>query len=263
MKYVKGLLINLQFFTTIPIPITLPMDKAHLQRSVQTFPILGLIQGMLYVVVLYSLMQWTPLSPLAIAFIFTVCTIVFTGGLHLDGWVDTCDALFSYREKEQRLEIMSDPRVGAFGVISVIILLSSRLLFFYEMILNIQPFSYVLFAIVPMFSKTAMGYLLIMIPAAKNTGLAYLFQQAVKKNNLFIYVIYWLIVFLGLAFIHFSFVKYSLILLLAASLFVVYFSRKTKQSFGGITGDLLGAAVEGVEAILWMIVWLLHYYVMV
>lgn len=56
---------------------------------------------------------------------------------------------------------------------------------------------------------------------------------------------------------------YSLLLMSVVLVFAIYYSRKIVHWFGGITGDVLGASVEGVEFILWMVVWLLHYYVMV
>lgn len=263
MKLLKGFVINLQFFTIIPISVKVPMDEDHLERSVQTFPLLGLLQGSVYAAVLYGLLQWTPFTPLAVAFIITLLTIVMTGGLHLDGWIDTCDAYFSYREKEKRLEIMTDPRVGAFGVISVIILLSSRFLFLYEIILFIQPASYFLIALVPLLSKSLMGYFLMTIRTAKKNGIAYFFQKSVKKHSLFIYLVYIFFILVVSAWISISSVMYSLLLMSVVLVFAIYYSRKIVHWFGGITGDVLGASVEGVEFILWMVVWLLHYYVMV
>ena len=47
--------------------------------------------------------------------------IIVTGGLHLDGLSDTADGFYSYRDKEKILEIMKDSRIGAFGVISIVL----------------------------------------------------------------------------------------------------------------------------------------------
>ncbi len=52
-----------------------------------------------------------------------VLMIAFTGALHLDGLMDTCDGIFSFKSPEQRLTIMRDSRVGAFGVIGAVALL--------------------------------------------------------------------------------------------------------------------------------------------
>src|SRR3954451_7183319 len=120
-KLLKGLLIDLQFFTAIPVPIELPMDKPYLKKAVQAFPLLGLVQGVIYASLVYVLMEFTPFSNLAVAFLLWLTTILLTGGIHLDGWMDASDGYFSYKDQEKRLEIIKDPRTGAFGVISVIV----------------------------------------------------------------------------------------------------------------------------------------------
>jgi adenosylcobinamide-GDP ribazoletransferase len=134
MKIIKGLIMCIQFFTSIPIPYEVPMDRRHMNMAIKMFPVLGLLQGLLYSALMYVLFEGTPLSALAIAFIIWLALIVITGGIHLDGWMDSSDAFFSYRDKSKRLEIMKDPRIGAFGVLSVIVILSARFLFVYEIV---------------------------------------------------------------------------------------------------------------------------------
>lgn len=262
MKWLKGLLINLQFFTSIPIPVSLPMDKPHLEKAIRTFPIAGMIQGGIYAFILYAFLEWTPFSLLAAAFAVWLAGILLTGGIHLDGWMDAGDAFFSYRDQEKRLEIMSDPRVGAFGVLSVIVLLGARFLFIYEIVLLSNPSSYFLIAVIPFLSKMAMGVLLIKVKATKKEGLGSLFQQVASKTTLFIYPIFllgaaapaWLSGLPALA--------GFLFMVLFSILFIVFLSRKVIAWFGGMTGDVLGASVEGTEVLLWMTLWLLHYFVM-
>src|SRR5690606_9741307 len=128
----KGLWISLQFFTSLPINKQIPMNRDNIDKCIKSIPLLGLFQGVLYSLLLYFLIEWTPFSYVAIAFLVWLFTIILTGGIHLDGWMDTSDAFFSYQNKEKRLEIMNDPRTGAFGVLSVIVLLSGRFLFLYE-----------------------------------------------------------------------------------------------------------------------------------
>lgn len=262
MKYIKGFLINLQFFTAIPITFELPMEKEYLKKSVQTFPLLGLFQGIIYSFVLYILHEFTPFSHLAVAFMLWLTTIFLTGGLHLDGWIDASDAYFSFRDQEKRLEIMKDPRTGAFGVISIIILLSSRFLFIYEITSNIEFMFYILILLIPFFSKSVMGVLLLSVKSAKKSGLGYLFQNAAALRTLWIYPIYIIGSLFILSLFHQKIILVG-ILILAAAACLLFCQRKAVKWFGGITGDVLGAAVEGTELILWMTVWLLHYFVIV
>ncbi|MCM3707155.1 MULTISPECIES: adenosylcobinamide-GDP ribazoletransferase [Cytobacillus] len=262
MKWLKGLLINLQFFTSIPIPISLPMDKPHLEKAIRTFPIAGLIQGGIYAFILYAFLEWTPFSLLAAAFAVWLAGILLTGGIHLDGWMDASDAFFSYRDQEKRLEIMSDPRVGAFGVLSVIVLLGARFLFIYEIVLLLNPSSYFLIAVIPFLSKMVMGILLINVKAAKEEGLGSLFQQAAAKTTLSIYPVFLLAATAAAWLAGYPAIVGFLIMVLFSILFLVFLSRKVIAWYGGMTGDVLGASVEGTEVLLWMILWLLHYFVM-
>src|SRR4051794_31684633 len=138
MKFLKGLLIDIQFFTAIPITRELPMDKDHLKKAVQAFPLLGIIQGLIYSAVFFLCHEFSPFSHLASSFLLWLLTILLTGGIHLDGWMDASDAYFSYQDREKRLEIMKDPRTGAFGVLSILVLLSCRFLFIYESTANVE-----------------------------------------------------------------------------------------------------------------------------
>ncbi|MCF6137473.1 adenosylcobinamide-GDP ribazoletransferase [Pseudalkalibacillus berkeleyi] len=262
MNYLKGLLINIQFFTVIPLKMELPMDRNHLESSVKTFPILGLLQGISYLLFLMILVEWSPFSTLAIAFFIWLYTIIFTGGIHLDGWMDMSDAYFSYQDEEKRLEIMKDPRTGAFGVLSVIILLSAKFFFIYELIALSSYQLWFAILLIPFLSKSMMGYLLLSVKPAKEEGLAYLFHQAINGNNLWLYPVYFLLISLGLNVI----VDHAFIPIITLTIITIlsyhFFRIKSVHWFKGMTGDVLGASIEGVELILWMTLWLLHYFVM-
>ncbi|MBT2689177.1 adenosylcobinamide-GDP ribazoletransferase [Bacillus sp. ISL-47] len=262
MKWLKGLLINLQFFTSIPISINLPMDRDHLEKAIRTFPLVGLFQGSLYAFMLYAFLEWTPFSILAAAFAVWLAGIVLTGGIHLDGWMDAGDAFFSYRDQKKRLEIMSDPRTGAFGVLSVIVLLGARFLFIYEIANLSRSVSYFLIALIPFFGKMMMGILLLKVKAAKEEGLGYLFQQSASSKTLHIYSIY-LLLMAGTAGFLVEPALFGLLLMILISVLLFFFlSKKVKTWFGGMTGDVLGASVEGTEVLLWMALWILHYFAM-
>lgn len=260
MKFLKGFLINLQFFTSIAITFEIPMDKENLKKAVQTFPLLGLLQGIVYSCILYIFIQFTPFSSLAAAFLLWLTTILLTGGIHLDGWMDASDAYFSYQDPEKRLEIMKDPRTGAFGVISIIVLLSMRFFFIYEITSNVQSLSYFFIAAIPFLSKCVMGAILLTVKSAKKDGLGTMFQQAASPNALSIYLVY--LVGVLAFFISKGFLVIGILLFVTACSY--WFCRiKAVKWFGGITGDVLGASVEGTELILWLTVWLLHYFVIV
>lgn len=258
-----GFLLNIQFFTAIPVRVVLPMEREYVQKSIKTFPLLGLFQGFIYVSIFFLLNEYTPFSALAVAFFVWLSMILLTGGLHLDGWMDASDAYFSYQDTNKRLAIMKDPHVGAFGLLSVIVLLSAKFLFIYEIVTHMQEFTYLFVLLLPFFSKTVMGWILLFVQEAKKDGLGAYFKKSVQGQRTFFYNSYFglvLLVFLLLfpqwlpLFFLFLFISIGCYFLL---------SRFMKRAFGGLTGDLLGASVEGTELVLWAKLWLLHYFVMV
>lgn len=239
------------------------MDRAHMERAIKMFPVLGLLQGVLYAILLYLFLEWTPFSVLSIAFFIWLSHILITGGIHLDGWMDASDAFFSYRDQQKRLEIMKDPRIGAFGVLSVIVLLSARFLFLYEIIQFTTISTFFLIALIPFISKCVMGVLLLKVKAAKEDGLGSLFKNAANPKTLWIYPLYVGILFFLAYQISLEALLGAILLMLVGIIFILIVKRKIIKWFGGITGDVLGASVEGMEMVLWLTLWLWHYFAMV
>jgi adenosylcobinamide-GDP ribazoletransferase len=263
MSYIKALLIIIQFFTILPIRKELPMDQKHLSLSVSFFPILGLLLGLIYAGFASVLINTTPLSNLSITFFIWLSMIILTGGIHLDGWMDTSDAYFSYQDKEKRLDIMKDPRTGAFGVISLFVLLSAKFLFIYEAVVNQNEMVVSMLILIPIYSRLLMGIVLINIKSSKKEGLAFFFQKNCSPHTMRYYYLFIIILLTTIYFEKPEVFFNSFILLIVTLLFFLILYKKIKQWFGGITGDVLGATVEGGEVLLWMIVWLLQYTVMV
>src|SRR5690625_6612563 len=87
MNIWNGFLINLQFFTIIPVRKEINMNKRNLTGMIMTLPLFGLFIGVISAFVLAGLTEYTLLSDLAITLIFITFTIILTGGIHLDGWI--------------------------------------------------------------------------------------------------------------------------------------------------------------------------------
>jgi adenosylcobinamide-GDP ribazoletransferase len=106
-----------------------------------------------------------------------------------------------------------------------------------------------------------MGVLLLTVKSAKNEGLGALFQSAATIRVLWIYPIYFSVILGLMTFVDNGFILLSILSVMACASLLVC-RRKAVSWFGGITGDVLGAAVEGTELLLWMTLWLLHYFAM-
>jgi adenosylcobinamide-GDP ribazoletransferase len=258
----KGFLLGIQFFTIIPYHSEIPWNPKTISWCLRLFPFIGLLIGSISVLQAWVLTEFSPVSILIIAFWFMFFQIALTGGLHLDGFMDSSDAFFSYRSRERRLEIMEDPRVGSFAVLSILFLLAFRFLFIFESLQHSLSFILIAGTTIPILSRWMIVFLLLKGKLAKETGLAASFQRGSSARTyrltsvfvLFLLILLfilqsnvWIFVSLGIA---------TIMYLIASNLFI-------KKHFGGITGDTLGATLEGGETFLWLVVWLLHFFVTV
>jgi len=109
----------LAFLTVIPVATRDGSPGERLGRAV--FPAVGLLLGLVAWVALWlgSLLG----GPLFGAVAALATLALLTGGLHLDGFADCADGLFASGSRERRLEVMRDPRLGAFGVTALVLLL--------------------------------------------------------------------------------------------------------------------------------------------
>ncbi|HEY8742493.1 MAG TPA: adenosylcobinamide-GDP ribazoletransferase, partial [Chloroflexota bacterium] len=103
-----------QFLTVLPFGSARLATPDDLQRSRAYFPLVGACLGA--VAALVDLAAQFVLPPTVCAALVLTILALLTGGLHLDGLMDSCDGLFVWRTPAERLAIMRDSRVGSYGV---------------------------------------------------------------------------------------------------------------------------------------------------
>ncbi len=111
-----SLIVAFSMYSKIPMPRTDWTDHS-MKYSMCFFPWIGWVIGILEALWLY-LSFLAGFSALFRAAVFTVLPVLVTGGIHLDGYLDTSDAMSSWREREKRLEILKDSHTGAFAIIN-------------------------------------------------------------------------------------------------------------------------------------------------
>ncbi|PZT55472.1 adenosylcobinamide-GDP ribazoletransferase [Paenibacillus silvae] len=113
-----------QFLSRFPVKMQLDFVPPLLRESVVYYPLVGAAIGLCVWLVGALSGQLLPAFPAAV--LTLTLWVWLTGGLHLDGWMDTADGLLSYRSRERMLEIMKDSRVGAMGAIACVLLLMMK-----------------------------------------------------------------------------------------------------------------------------------------
>lgn len=169
---VKAAAAAFQFLSRIPVRMHLDFTPELMQKSTVYYPIVGVCIGLILWVA--AVVSGFLLPALPASIVTLVVWVWLTGGLHLDGWMDSADALLSYRSRERMLEIMKDSRVGAMGVIACVLLLMLKASLLVSIIH--QPIMMGL-AILPLiWSRFFMVYAISKYPSARaGEGLAAMF----------------------------------------------------------------------------------------
>lgn len=115
MRIIKSFFIAFSMYSKIPMPQFQWKDE-DMRYALCFFPWVGAVIG-----ALWYLWKWfvtgSRWEPLCYTVVGTAIPILITGGFHVDGFLDTCDALHSYQPRERKLEILKDSHIGAFAVI--------------------------------------------------------------------------------------------------------------------------------------------------
>jgi adenosylcobinamide-GDP ribazoletransferase len=105
-----------QFLTAVPLPLGVPATPADLGRALSFFPLVGAALGLVLAGTDAALRLALPAAVVSV--LVVTAGALLTGGLHLDGLMDSADGVFGGRTPVRRLEIMRDSRVGSFGVLA-------------------------------------------------------------------------------------------------------------------------------------------------
>ena len=177
--------------------------------------------------------------------IFLILIPVFvTGGIHLDGFLDTQDALSSWQTKERRLEILKDSHAGAFAIISCTV----YFLMYIGVYSCLSMRSMKVIAYSFMLSRTLSGLSVVTFPQARKKGMVADFSENASTKvtkvilNVYLVILCFVIPLAG---------GICGIVCVAASAVVFgYYYHMSMKNFGGVTGDLCGYFLQLCELIM-------------
>lgn len=225
----------LQFLTRIPLNFKITISERHTAQSVLFYPLVGLLIGTILILINSVL----PTHSLALnAAIILTAWVLLTGGLHLDGLADCSDAWAGgLGNRERSLAIMKDPAAGPIAVIILLLLLLLK----WTALLSLLQHQDILIPLLlaPFFGRLSILLLMLSTPYIRKNGLGstmlqHLPRQKAKLISLFsLVVIFWLT---------------NIYTLLAVLTLIACIRFLALQRLQGVTGDVYGASVEMVEA---------------
>jgi adenosylcobinamide-GDP ribazoletransferase len=231
-------------YSRIPMP-QIKWTKDSTKYVMCFFPLVGTVIGLIEYLwfFLYALCRFGTLLYASVA---VAIPVLVTGGIHMDGFLDTCDALSSWREKSERLRILKDSHVGAYAVIwtAVYFVLAIGLTSEADQ-KNILPLCAIF-----MLSRTfsAISVVSPSFPKVNPDGtLANFSNQAEKKTVRIVCMIYLCLIAVFLVMTG----RITGILIFISGVVSFFFYRHISMKFfGGTTGDLAGFFVTFSELLM-------------
>lgn len=241
ITFFQTIAVAFAMFSAVPAP-QFDWNEKNTRYALCAFPLVGAVCG-----VCWLILAVLPLPAFLRGTLFCLAPVAVTGGIHLDGYADTCDALASCGDAAQKQVILKDPHCGAFAVIHLCVYFVLDL----ALCVTLMPSTraVVCAALGFALSRTLSGWSIAALPLAKNTGLAHTFAAAAGKRTVRC-LLALLAAVLTAAQAAIGGVT-GLVMTAAAMLALWRYAHTAKTRFGGVSGDLAGWFLQKCE--LWQL----------
>ncbi len=234
MGVIRSVIAAFSTFSKIPVP-SAGLDEKDFRYTLCFFPMVGAV---------IALLEWcvyTFCVRFGIGSIFRACVmcavpLIVTGGIHLDGFCDTSDALSSYQPAQKKLEILKDAHIGAFAVIRLLVL---SLLY---MAAVSEVCDIFIFGITFVMSRAVTAFSVVVMKPAKKTGMGAAEKESSNRKAVCISSFVWLALCIIAAYCLDGVFGLMVSVVMAAVCILIYFLYKKKmyRELGGFTGDTSG-----------------------
>jgi len=241
VNLIRSAAMAFSMFSKIPMP-RVEWKSENMQYMLAVFPLVGVVIG-LFLWCWCLLCSALPIGSVLFAAGLTLIPVAVSGGIHMDGFCDTVDALASHAEPAKKREILKDPHTGAFAVIGVC---TYYLLYFAlctELTRGVKLG--LLLGIIPVMSRTVSGLAGICFPTSHRGGTLDAFHNSARKKTAAVILGLFLIA-CTLTLIILGFWA-GIAMLAAATLCGVYVYFMSKKQFGGMSGDISGYLLQLME----------------
>jgi len=219
MKLLRSIALAFSMFSRLPVP-KVAWNEENMRYMICALPLVGAVIGLCLWLWAW-LMKVLGCGLFLQAAGFTLLPVVVTGGIHLDGFGDTLDALASHAEPERKREILKDPRAGTFAVIGV----AAYLLLYFALCTELPPDTntLLLLGLLHVLSRVWCALSVVTFQASSGKGLLKTLKAPADGKQAARAAAAMLVTVLGCA------------------LYVLAMSRR---QFGGMSGDLAGYLLQ-------------------
>ncbi len=240
MIFFESLLVAMSTYSIIPVP-DFEWNEKNMKYAICFFPVVGIFIGTL-IWIFAGFADFLKVSVFFASAILTCIPLLVSGGIHMDGFMDTVDAVSSHQPKEKKLEILSDPRSGAFAVIYCVIYLILNMAFMYEIC---RAESLLVLCPVYALSRCVSALCAVNLPNARKSGMLSSYTKDAKRMTVNVSMTVLALVCIGVM-IFISPVS-ALFALGFGGVWTFVYCTKVKKLFGGVTGDTAGFFLQMFE----------------
>jgi adenosylcobinamide-GDP ribazoletransferase len=230
----RDLRVAAAFLTRLPIRSEEPAGLAALAHAARCFPLVGLGIGLAGALV-YAVGIELALPPLPAAVLAVAAVVLLTGALHEDGLADTVDGFGGGHDRDHKLRIMRDSRIGTYGVIALVFALGAQIAALSAMAESSDVAAALMLG--HAVSRALLVGVMHLEPPARSDGLAVSAGRPSQATTL------WALGIGGIVALIFA--GFDGIVASAIGAGVAWvIARLARQQIGGITGDVLGAVQQ-------------------
>ncbi len=242
MNLIYNLIIAFAMYSKIPMP-HIDWTKERMRYVFCFFPVIGVVIGGAMVLWEKYGMLLTGNEDFHTAVLILI-PVIITGGIHFDGFLDTCDALSSYKTMEEKLEILKDSHAGAFAILMG----CCYFVLDYGVFHAVDMRAMRLLAVGYVLSRSLSGLAIVAFQKARKSGLAATFSDSAQKKTVAITMIVYIVACAAVMIVTEPVV--GTICFLTAILVFMWYRFMSYGKFGGITGDLAGFFLQVCELIM-------------
>ena len=233
MSVIRSVVIAFSMFSRIPMP-KVEWEAKNMRYALAMLPLVGCVIGA--VVFGWGMFSnWLSFGAPLFAAGVTLLPLLITGGIHMDGFCDTVDALSSHASPERKREILKDSHVGAFAVIAT----GAYLLAYFALCTELPRDwnNLLLVCLIPVAARAVSGFVSISAEL-DGSGLLHAMRDAAQHTAVGIALSVWFGLFVVFV-VAFAPVA-GMAMTAAAAVCAVTVSRMSKKQFGSMSGDLSG-----------------------
>jgi len=227
-----GFLAALHFLTTLPVATRRTFTEAELGVSLAYYPLVGALLGVLLALGA-ALWRWAFGAGIAAA-LTLLSWVLLTGGLHLDGFMDACDGLLSHRPPDERLRIMRDSHVGAWGVLGGVLALLVQFAALAQLFALSDGRSLAALLLAPLLARWAMAVAVVAFPYGRAEGWGQTLHTQAGRRQLVLATLTTLLVVLLVQPLA------GMLSWLAVFVAMLLLARFALDRLPGLTGDIYG-----------------------